>query len=121
MIVAFVAIGYPLLRPDHSRALPVDQEGPPDDLERERDAAYRAIKELETEHRLGHLSTEDYEELRGQYVERAARILKRLDASRAAPARRARAKAPTCPECGTRGHRRDRFCGACGHVLRVAS
>ena len=121
MILAFAAIGYPLLRPGVSRALPVGEEGAPDDLERERDAAYRAIKELESEHRLGHLSTADYKELRGQYVEQAAGILRRLDASRAAPARSCRTKSPACPACGTRRHPRDRFCGACGRVLRVAS
>lgn len=121
MILAFAAIGYPLLRPDVGRALPLDEEGIPEDLHRERDAAYRAIKELETDHRLGHLSTEDFRQLRGQYVDRAARILKRLDASRTAPARSPRTKAPACPACGTRRRPRDRFCGACGRVLRVAS
>jgi hypothetical protein len=121
MILAFAVIGYPLARPaSRNWALPVvDDEA--ERLERERDAAYRAIKELEEEYRLGHLSPEDYRELRERYVERAAGILQRLDATRGPSARGGQKTASACPACGAPRHPGDRFCGACGQALGVLS
>jgi hypothetical protein len=121
MILAFAVIGYPLMRPaSRDWALPaVDDET--DRLEEERNSAYRAIKELEQEYRLGHLSSEDYTELRERYVERAARVLQRLDASRGPSARGGQKRASGCPACGARRHAGDRFCGACGQALGAVS
>lgn len=121
MILAFAAIGYPLLSPmDSSRAISTAGPTATDDLERARDTAYGAIRQLEAEYELGRLSSDDYEALREEYVDRAAFALWRLDTAPPA-ARSARKRELRCPACGERRRRSDRFCGACGQALRVNS
>jgi hypothetical protein len=69
-----------------------------DDLLAQRDSAYAAIKELEFEYHLGNLSQRDYEDLRARYRQRAADILRRLDAAEreaAAARKKARVAAPS--------------------------
>jgi tetratricopeptide (TPR) repeat protein len=57
------------------------------ELNEEKTAAYRALKELAFDHEAGHLSDDDYEGLRARYESRAAEILAALDAlGPAAPA-----------------------------------
>jgi len=64
------------------------REGPARDSEYERrrrellfqrDTAYAAIRELETDHRLGNLSREDLQALKEQYTLGAAALLRELD------------------------------------------
>lgn len=49
------------------------------ELEREYYILKRAIKELELDHAMGKISTEDYGEIRSRYRERAVRLLRQLD------------------------------------------
>jgi ribosomal protein L40E len=49
------------------------------ELEREYYILKRAIKELELDHAMGKISTEDYGEIRTRYRERAVRVLRQLD------------------------------------------
>lgn len=49
------------------------------ELEREYYILKRAIKELELDHAMGKISTEDYGEIRARYRERAVRVLRQLD------------------------------------------
>jgi len=69
-------------------------ERPPDDrrleLEEEKVALYRALRELEFDHDAGHLSDADYDGLRERYESRAAALITDLDALGAAPAPRAK-------------------------------
>ncbi len=72
---------WPLLRRGRtpSGVLPV----PPDrrdELNEEKTAHYRALRELEFDYQAGHLSEADYSELRTRYEARVAHILKELDA-----------------------------------------
>jgi tetratricopeptide (TPR) repeat protein len=71
------------------------------ELSEERDAIFRALKELDFDHEAGHLSDDDYRALRDRYENRAAQILTALDAlgpARAPAARRAEAAvAPARP------------------------
>ena len=50
------------------------------ELNEEKTAVYRALKELAFDHEAGHLSDDDYEGLRARYESRAAEILAALDA-----------------------------------------
>jgi tetratricopeptide (TPR) repeat protein len=54
------------------------------ELEEERTAAMRALRELEFEHDAGHLGEGDYQELRDRYEGRAAQALLAIDAIRPA-------------------------------------
>ena len=65
------------------------------ELEEEKTALYRALRELEFDHEAGHLSDADYEGLRERYETRAAGLITDLDALGPAPApREAPAAAP---------------------------
>jgi hypothetical protein len=81
-VAVFALVSYPLLRPGRSRGdlIATNHRGA-EDLLAQRDAAYAAIKELEFEFHLGNLSQGDYEDLRARYRQRAADILRRLDAA----------------------------------------
>jgi hypothetical protein len=94
-VAAFALVGYPLLRPKRAEEdlLSTNHRGT-EELLSQRDAAYAAIKELEFEYHLGNLSQKDYEDLRARYRQRAADILRQLDAAeRAAAAARKKARA----------------------------
>ena len=69
-------------------------ERPADDrrleLEEEKVALYRALRELEFDHDAGHLSDADYDGLRERYETRAAALITDLDALGPAPAPRAK-------------------------------
>ena len=58
------------------------------ELEEEKTALYRALRELEFDHEAGHLSDADYEGLRERYETRAAALITELDALGPAPAPR---------------------------------
>lgn len=78
----FALVGYPLMRSGREDldSVATDHRDT-EDLLAQRDAAYAAIKELEFEYHLGNLSQRDYEDLRARYRQRAADILRRLDAA----------------------------------------
>ncbi len=136
MLLAFAIVAFPLARPA-ARLMTGSsaQQDALDDLERERDSAYGAIKELEFEYQLGNLSPEDYAGLRDQYAERAARALSRLDEAKDRAAAAALAEPPAaeaetegtvqvevlpagvCPLCRQPVEPDDRFCGECGALL----
>jgi cytochrome c-type biogenesis protein CcmI len=58
------------------------------ELEEEKVALYRALRELEFDHEAGHLSDADYDGLRERYETRAAALITDLDALGPAPAPR---------------------------------
>ena len=96
LIVAFVLpalaiVLWPLFRGRGADA-PATADRPPDDrrleLEEEKTALYRALRELEFDHEAGHLSDADYEGLRERYETRAAALITELDALGPAPAPR---------------------------------
>ncbi|MDO8532899.1 MAG: hypothetical protein Q7T26_12190 [Dehalococcoidia bacterium] len=77
-VVAFV--GYPLLEARAGQATTESEaERRRKELRFQRDTAYAAIRELETDHELGTLSSNDMTTLREQYTLRAAMVLKELD------------------------------------------
>ncbi len=84
VIIALPALAFilwPLLRRGTAPGgiLPIPQDRS-DELNEEKRALYRALKELEFDHQAGHLSPDDYAELSARYEGRAAQVLKELDA-----------------------------------------
>lgn len=84
VVIALPALAFilwPLLRKGSAPGgiLPIPQDRR-DELDEEKRAIYRALKELEFDHQAGHLSQDDYAELSSRYETRAALILKELDA-----------------------------------------
>jgi tetratricopeptide (TPR) repeat protein len=83
VLPALAVVLWPLRRGAGGASAPAP-ERPPDDrrleLEEEKVALYRALRELEFDHEAGHLSDADYDGLRVRYETRAAGLLTALDA-----------------------------------------
>lgn len=94
-----IFVAWPFVR---RRGAPVLLPLPPDPREpllERRSAALRALRELSFEHEAGHVSDDDYAELRARYEAETAAVLSELDQLGAAPAPR-----PTrAPEARVRG------------------
>lgn len=82
VLPALVIVLWPVLRGAKEAAATTG--GPRDDrrleLEEEKAAIYRALKELDFDHEAGHLSDDDYRSLRERYELRAAALITELDA-----------------------------------------
>lgn len=105
-------------------------------LEREKQALLKALKELEFDHEMGKVSDPDFREIGGQYRVRAMRVLRQLDEAgadykalveRELKARLAVPAAATamatatatgnCEKCGTKNDEDAEFCKKCGKKL----
>ena len=131
MLVAFTVVGWPLISSSHASAPKPAEASRLDALSGQRDAVYRAIKELEFEYQLGNLSSSDYQSLRERYRSDAAAVLRRLDTAvqeGAAPSGDATGATQiasvasgqaglSCPSCGKPRDVSDRFCWSCGAQL----
>lgn len=91
VLPALAIVLWPLVR-GRSGDVVTTEERPRDDrrleLEEEKVALYRALRELEFDHDAGHLSDADYDGLRERYETRAAALITDLDALGPAPAPR---------------------------------
>lgn len=81
-ILGYVAL--PLFRGTRERQDSVYSEA--SELEAEKAAAYRAIKELEFDYQMGNLSRADHQEMEEKYKAKAAQVLKDLDELQGRPA-----------------------------------
>ena len=92
ILPALAIVLWPLRRGRVGETRPAIPERPDDDrrleLEEEKTALYRALRELEFDHDSDHLSDTDYAGLRDRYETRAAALITELDALGPAPARR---------------------------------
>jgi len=68
------------LRPGHAAATEAAEAAERDELEAERDAKYREIRDAELDHRTGKLSEADWRALDRTLRAEAVEILRRLDA-----------------------------------------
>jgi hypothetical protein len=68
------------LRPGHAAAADAAESAERDELEAERDAKYREIRDAEMDHRTGKLSDADWRGLDRTLRAEAVEILRRLDA-----------------------------------------
>jgi tetratricopeptide (TPR) repeat protein len=113
---------WPLLRGAGAESATAP-ERPRDDrrleLEEEKVALYRALRELEFDHDAGHLSDADYEGLRERYETRAAALLTELDALGPVPAPREPAALAPAPAPAATPWTRQPAAMAAGAVLLV--
>ena len=137
MLAAFMVVARPLIRSARDGGHDPGDVSSHNDLIGRRDAAYRAIKELDFEYQLGNLSESDYRGLRDRYRREAAAILREMDSatktagageasasSAATPAVASTASSqadPPCPSCGTPTAAGDRRCGSCGARLETGA
>jgi tetratricopeptide (TPR) repeat protein len=103
VLPALALVLWPLLRGRADGAAAPVAERPREDrrleLEEEKAALYRALRELEFDHEAGHLSDADHESLRERYETRAAALITELDAlGRATVGRKSPAMAPARPQ-----------------------
>ena len=133
-IVAGVIIALPLFeRKTPALAAPTRLE----QLEAERTASVKAIRELDEDFRTGKIGEADYAALRPALVQRGANALRELDISaqsaseqvwRSAPGAQdndldtqieaqvlaLRKRTAACPKCGKPLAKEDKFCASCG-------
>ena len=140
---ALALVAYPLFQRKEPLAVRRPLNGEVEDLHSQREAVYGAIKELDFEYQLGNLSQADYQDLRSEYRQRAAAVLKAMDdlgepkpqkastgpdwderieaavlslrAKRGPTPARLKGQGRFCPSCGTAAEPEDRFCAACGN------
>lgn len=124
VVFAAIYIAWPLLTQDvPTRG--VDTRSEATALEKQKESALEAIRELDFDRRVGKLSEEDHASLRADLENRALEAMSALDDTREdAPAMHALAgggSAPVadegggfCPSCGNRFKRDARFCVSCG-------
>jgi hypothetical protein len=109
------------------------------ELEREKQALLKALKELEFDHEMGKISDADYQEIGGNYRARAVRVLRQLDLAGgdvdyrslverdvkartgAKPAEPAPRGKPKCAGCATENDVDAEFCKKCGKKLEAAA
>lgn len=114
-----IFVAWPFLR---GRGAPVLLPLPPDPREpllERRAAALRTLRELDFEHGAGHVSDEDYGELRARYEAETAEVLSDLDRLGAAPVPRAVRTAPTEPAARASAWRHPMALAAGGVALLV--
>ncbi len=96
------------------------------ELEREKRALYKALRELEFDYQMGKLSSRDFEEANSRYRSRALAILKALDEvpsdgrARIEDELRARVekqRRQNCPGCEQPNDPDAAFCKKCGRAL----
>lgn len=74
-------VAYPLLW-DETKAEPPPEEPPSDrqTILREKEDVVADLKDIEMDYRMGKLSSQDYQDLRSEYEERAADVFEQVEA-----------------------------------------
>src|SRR5947207_6739535 len=81
-----VFVAWPLVRRGGARVLLPLPPDPREPLLERKSAALRALRELDFEHESGHVSDDDYADLRARYETETAAVLSELDRLAPAPA-----------------------------------
>lgn len=88
-----------------------------DYLEEKRSVVYENLRDLHLEYRMGKLSDQDYQEMKGRYQVELAAILQALEQQRGAQPLASEPVPGECARCGKENPLSNRFCGACGAEL----
>jgi hypothetical protein len=104
------------------------------ELEREKQALLKALKELDFDHQMGKVSDKDFGEISTQYRARAIRVMRQLDEAgrdyeamiekdlekkRLSPVGAQPSVPDQCGKCGTRNDSDAEFCKKCGAKLKT--
>ena len=115
VVPALAIVLWPLLGGRPAGAAPAAARASDDrrlELEEEKSALYRALRELEFDHDAGHLSDPDFQSLRERYESRAGVLITELDTLGPEPPRRA----PAAPDPRARRDVARLLDAAPGHV-----
>ena len=129
--VALYRVLDPLLRPDGERTLAPQAPVRRRELERDKQAVLKAIREIELDYQMRKIAETDYRDLLQRYRTRAMRIIRELDAGDDYRALiedelKARLAAPVaapgaCAACGAANDADARFCKKCGARLGIGA
>ncbi len=78
-LAILAGIIWPYLAKEEAEEVVVPQEKALHDLLLQKEQTYAAIKELEFDYQMDKLSEEDYQELSGQYKQKAVAVLQQID------------------------------------------
>ncbi|HWO90156.1 MAG TPA: zinc ribbon domain-containing protein [Gemmatimonadales bacterium] len=140
-LLAVLLVVEPVLRgiSAPARVLLPDSDDEIDPVQRRRDLALAALKEIEFDKATGKLSDDDYDRLKAQYSKEALEVLRELEPAvptvppshrptdlieqliaQARAAASQRGKRPKfCEECGAPVQGKGKFCAECGSALPV--
>lgn len=103
-----------------------DKEIKVSELQREKNALFREIKDIELDFHMGKISESDFDELTTSYREKAMETMKHLESLNGEKKQTVlqpeykvpeAEKAGFCKECGSALFREAGFCGVCGHKV----
>ncbi|MCH7818459.1 MAG: hypothetical protein IIB40_02765 [Candidatus Marinimicrobia bacterium] len=103
-----------------------DKEIAVSELQREKRALFREIKDIELDFHMGKISESDFDELTTSYREKAMEKMKHLESlngEKKQPVLQPEYNVPEaeqagyCQECGSALFRKAGFCGVCGHKV----
>jgi hypothetical protein len=81
MLALAIAMAVFVLAPLRSGAPAPRRDGEREDLLRDRETAYRSLRDLDLDYATGKVAPRDYADLRARYEDRALSVLRRLDAA----------------------------------------
>lgn len=123
LLPAALFVLWPLFAGDAAEIEPAPAEDPRAVYDRQKQAAYAAIKEAEFDRRTGKLSEDDHETLTSRYRQQALEAIAALEKLSVVKGRRAAPEVIAvrfCPDCGTKTAPGANFCGSCGASLANA-
>jgi hypothetical protein len=112
ILVAALVVAAPLFQPEPTAAAPGTGEDATERWEKQKRAAYAAIKEADLDLEMGKLSPADYETMRAAQEARALEALRALESMANARGRRS-GDAHRCPSCGAPAAPGS-YCTGCG-------
>jgi hypothetical protein len=120
----------PLVRPEASKPLPPQAPARIRELERDKQAVLKAIREIEHDYQMRKIADSDYRDMLQRYRGRAMRIIRELDAGddyRAIIEEELKTRlaaappvATACKACGAGNDPDARFCKKCGAAMAPA-
>ena len=117
-VLATLYIAFPFYQ-EQNREISFELNHRAEDLEAQKMELYRAIKDVEFDHKMGKLSDDDFKALNTQYRTEAIDILKKIDALK--PGVQVGDNAISfCHQCGQSAVPEDLYCSHCGAHLGAA-
>ena len=82
-ISAVLYIAYPLLQEEKKESAPEDEVTDEEKAQHEKEDIIESLKDIDMDFRMGKLSTQDYQSLKGEFEQRAVEIFQRVQSLQA--------------------------------------